>query len=482
MRYILPLAWIAGAVLATTLLPTIHEAQTGGLGDLVPNDAAAIEAEQRAAELFGFPLLSRTIVVQRDPDGLSPAEQARVGARALAITRGNVPSLDGIAAALPVTNAIGVSSFVRERSTTALTYLIFRPDVSRGDREIYAERLQASIERREDHAVGVTGALPARTAQAEAVEDALPLVELATVILVALLVGLHFRALLAPAVTLAAIAIAYLIAMRVIAALGLAVGVSVPAEVEPVVVVLLFGIVTDYAVFFLSRFRQRLADGQPARRAAESATAELQGIVLTAGLIVVAGSASLVVAKLGFFQAFGPGMAIAVVVAVAVALTFIPACLALFGTSLFWPSRPGRELSARAGRRGDAHGAQRSTAANARGRPGGEAPSPGRIADDGRSARVRLGPGRAGTGRDTDPGAAAGVRRSCRVRRRGQGFRTGNPLSHGAAGGGSQRGRATRCAHRASAPHRPAPGGGTGRGAGAAADRAEPRRGLRAQR
>ena len=348
LRHLIPVAWIAAAVAATALLPTIQEAQTGALGDLVPKDAEAIEAEERAAELFTFPLLSRTVVVQRDPAGLSAAEQARVLRRAAAITSGDVPWLARVAAALPVTNAVGATPFARERSTTALTYLFFRPEVSRRDREIYAERLEAHIERREDHPARVTGAIGARTTQSEVVEDALPLVELATVLLVALVVGLHFRAPLAPVVTLAAIAVAYLVAMRVMAALGQGLGISVPSEVEPVVVVLLFGIVTDYAIFFLSRFRQRLADGQAPRRAAESATAELQGIVFTAGLIVAAGSASLIVAELGFFQAFGPGMALAVVVGLAVALTFLPACLALFGAALFWPRRPLRELSAAA--------------------------------------------------------------------------------------------------------------------------------------
>ncbi|MBA2349938.1 MAG: MMPL family transporter [Solirubrobacterales bacterium] len=348
LRYVIPVLWIAGAVLATLLLPTIEQAQTGGLGDLVPKDAEAIKTEERAAEQFGFPLLSRTVVVQRDTDGISRLAEARVVQRAVAITRGQVGNLSRVAAALPVVNVEGVTPFAREQSTTALTYLFFRPEVSRQDREIYAERLKESIQFREgrEQYVGVTGALPARTDQADAVKDALPFIELMTVLLVGLVVGLHFRAPLAPLVTLVGIGVAYLIALRAMAGIGQKVGISVPSEVEPIVVVLLFGIVTDYAIFFLSRFRQRLSEGQPPLRAAESATAELQGIVLTAALIVAAGSASLVVAELGFFQAFGPGMALAVVVGGAVSLTFIPACLALFGTAIFWPSRPGREISA----------------------------------------------------------------------------------------------------------------------------------------
>ena len=61
LRWPIALAWIVAAALTTALLPSIEESQTGALGDLVPNDAAAIDAELRSAELFGFPLLSRTI-------------------------------------------------------------------------------------------------------------------------------------------------------------------------------------------------------------------------------------------------------------------------------------------------------------------------------------------------------------------------------------------------------------------------------------
>ena len=53
----------------------------------------------------------------------------------------------------------------------------------------------------------------------------------------------------------------------------------------------------------------------------------------------------LVVAKLGFIKTFGPGIAGAVLLAMAVAVTFIPAALAILGDRVFWPSRPGREVS-----------------------------------------------------------------------------------------------------------------------------------------
>ncbi len=347
LRFAVIAFWIAAAVLLTLSLPTIREAQVGALGDLVPNNAGAIDAELRSSELFRFPLLSRTLVVQRDADGLPGAELAGHARRALKLNKGEYPALRRIAGALPISNLFGKPPFSRERSTTAITYLFFEPEVSQTDREILADRfIERRIEPGYDGFVGVTGAIPARAAQAEEIEEALPLVELGTILLVGLVVGLHFRAIGAPLATLAAVAIAYLVSIRLIAYIGQRIGVSVPSEVEPVIVVLLFGVVTDYAIFFLSRIRRRMAEGEEAKFAAMRGTAELLPIIVTAGITVVGASAALAVAKLGFFQAFGPGTAMAVLLGLLVAVTLIPALLAMGGRTLFWPRRPGVEAQA----------------------------------------------------------------------------------------------------------------------------------------
>ena len=143
------------------------------------------------------------------------------------------------------------------------------------------------------------------------------------------------------------VALAYLISIRLVATLGKLVGVSVRSEVQPIVVALLFGVVTDGSPFFLSRFRRRLEAGDTPAAAAHRTTAELTPIILTCGLAVAAACAALVVADLGFLQAFGPGMAMAILVALAVSMTFIPARLALLGASLFWPHVPARRPARR---------------------------------------------------------------------------------------------------------------------------------------
>jgi hypothetical protein len=116
LRWPIVILWISAAALATQFLPSIEESQNGALGDLVPNDAEAIDAELRSAELFGFPSLSRTIVVQRDGGGLDAAAQASAVTRATALNRGTVPGLERIGGAIPVLNSVSIR---RSRASAA---------------------------------------------------------------------------------------------------------------------------------------------------------------------------------------------------------------------------------------------------------------------------------------------------------------------------------------------------------------------------
>ncbi len=345
LRWAIVAFWVAATVLTTALLPTIREAQTGALGDLVPVDAQAIQAEQRSAELFAFPLLSRVQVVVRDPGGLSPRIVAAAGTRTLALNQARIPGLRAIAGAYVVANVAGSEAFARERGTTLVIPLLFRPDVGPTERTELADGLVQRLRPFADGAtLGVTGAIAAREAQADVIEDHLPLAEAATLLFVLVAVALATRSLVAPLVNLAAVGIAYLISIRLVAGVGEQVGISVPAEVQPVVVALLFGVVTDYTLFFLSRFRRALEHHEgDGRAAARATTRELLPILTACGMAVAAGCAALLVARLGFLRAFGPGVAASVLIALVVSVTFVPAMCALLGARILWPRGAGVE-------------------------------------------------------------------------------------------------------------------------------------------
>lgn len=338
-RWIILVVWLAAAAASVLYLPPIERAGGAALGALVPERADAIEAELRSKTEFAFPLLSRTVLVQRDPGGLNADQQLAALRRASRLTQGLEPGFDHVRAALPVLNTIGASPFARERSTAVLTYLFIDAELGARARRNIAERLRDQTEAPPSQFVGVTGLAPAQDEQSKRVADRLPLIELATVLLVLLAVGVRLRAVGAPLLTLGAVAVAYLISSRSVAFVGQEAGFPVPQEVEPVMVVLVFGIVTDYSIFFLGRFRSLLQEGGGGRAAARQTSVELTPIIFTAGITIVAATASLLVAELDFLRVFGPGLAFSVLVSLLVALTFIPAGIAAFGAALFWPRR-----------------------------------------------------------------------------------------------------------------------------------------------
>lgn len=338
-RFVIPPAWIIVALLAVSYLPSFGQAQ-GSLADLTPGDAPALKAEAQAARLFQVPVLSRVAVVQRDPAGLSPAIQHQTVAAAINVDQQRVAVPAGLLGAFPIVNAPGVVAGAREQNTTAVTFLFFDPSVDWAAQTKMAHQYAAAfLHQPGASVVGVSGSIPARLAQEDEIASKLVFVEIATIVLIALIVGLYFRSVVAPIVTLFAGVVAYIVGLRVVAWTGQRFGFVPPAELEPLIVVLLLGIVTDYAIFYLSGMRSRLGAGEGPSLAARRTTAQFTPIIITAGLMVAAGTASLLVATQRFFRAFGPGMAITVVIGLLVAVTLLPALLGLFGGGLFWPRR-----------------------------------------------------------------------------------------------------------------------------------------------
>jgi putative drug exporter of the RND superfamily len=336
LRHIVVLAWIAAAVAISIALPSLDSAPAAPLEDLAAKGGASGSATQLAVKRFGYPLATDTAVVQRDPRGLPPGTRERQLSAVRTVADRRDPALGAIRAAVPIDDSVTAKGRARGHATTAVTYLYFDPSSSLDTQSQAAQRFaNRELGGRRYAVVGVTGAGPAREAQFKAIEDALPIIELASIGLIALIVGIAFRSLGAPLVTLGAAGIAFLITIRVLPWLGERAGVSVPKEIEPVVIVLLLGLVTDYSVFFLSAARRHLTLGEPRRVAARGAITEVAPSVWTAGLIVAAGTASLLVGRLEFFRAFGPGLAATTLVSLLVAVTLVPALVALFGTRLF---------------------------------------------------------------------------------------------------------------------------------------------------
>ncbi|HET8683792.1 MAG TPA: MMPL family transporter [Micromonosporaceae bacterium] len=338
LRWLVVAFWAAAVGAAVLLLPAVGHSG-GDLNELVSSDNPAVQSEVRSLDKFGFPLLSRVAVVQRDPKGLSLATQAEAVTRARAVSRGEYPDAKPIVAAVPVPNTLALFPGSQESGTTVITLLFTPADVSFADQLAAAEHFVANHFDANDHVVGVTGSVPARVEQGRIVLSSLPLLELVTIAAVLLIVAVSFRSLVAPLVTLTVAGAAILLTLHIAGAAADRLGLVVPQETQPLLVALLLGVVTDYVIFYLSAMRGRLASGAGRLAAAEWATSRFTPIIATAGATAAAGTGALIVAESPAFQAFGPGMALAVLIGMVVAVTLVPALLAILGSVALWPGR-----------------------------------------------------------------------------------------------------------------------------------------------
>jgi putative drug exporter of the RND superfamily len=326
----------AGTYGAYRYLPSLATAPAATSDALLPKHPQALAVERESAKLFGSPLDTPYVVVQRDPSGLSGTVQRASLAKAIAVAQGKGPAdLNGIVA-VPIMNTLGIVPGSREHGTTIVTYLYFphttRAGIAWGDTQRYAAYLGPRL-----HVVGATGAEGARIEQYDLLAGRIDWTEGATVALIVLIVGMALRAVLAPLLTVLSAGLAFVISQHLLGWLEANSSLTMPNELQGVAVALMLGIVTDYSVFYFSSARELLREDVPTREAVRRSTVLNTPIVFTAGVVVSFGVATLVLGTLGFFRSFGPGMAITVATGLLVSVLLVPAGLRLFGRVLFWP-------------------------------------------------------------------------------------------------------------------------------------------------
>lgn len=341
LRFLIVPAWIVGAVLVSIHLPSMFAAEASDVESFLPHDSEAIKVEERGIELFGSPVLSRTLVVADNPDRFS-AEQGRAVAKLIASVD-EQPIGRVHLRAVPLLEAPGVLESER-LGRTLVVFLYVDPLLGESEEIETVDDFARELQRVSGAAtVDVTGAIPGTRAETTIANDYLLWVELVTIFLVAAILALYFRSVGVPLLGLGTVAIAYVVADHVLGWASERYSIAIPREVDPVIVALLFGVLTDYLVFFVSDYRRHLQEGLSSCAAVTEVTRELLPVISTAALMIAGATLTLVLSGVRFLSAFGPAMAVTVLVGAAVALTLVPAMLAIFGRLLLWPRSPDPE-------------------------------------------------------------------------------------------------------------------------------------------
>jgi RND superfamily putative drug exporter len=160
----------------------------------------------------------------------------------------------------------------------------------------------------------------------------------ATVLLVLVLLGAIYRAVLVALTPLIVVFFAYTIAQGFIYLLAKG-GATVSSNSTTILVVLLFGVGTDYCLLLVSRYREELRRLEDKHEAMEHALARSGPAILASGLTVTLAMLVLVLADSQNTATLGPVAAIGVACAFIGGLTLLPALLTIFGRAGFWPRR-----------------------------------------------------------------------------------------------------------------------------------------------
>ncbi|MBJ7357354.1 MMPL family transporter [Nocardioides sp.] len=186
---------------------------------------------------------------------------------------------------------------------------------------------------------GVTGPVAQGYDQTEASGDALVIVSVATILLIVLLLALIFRSVIICLMPIIVVAVVGSVANGLIAIANELFDLKASSDVEVILFVVLYGIGTDYILFFLFRYRERLREGEEKRPAVAHALERAGEAIASAGGAVIVSFMALILSSLGIFRAIGPALAIAVAVTLVASLTLVPAIVTVLGRALFWPSK-----------------------------------------------------------------------------------------------------------------------------------------------
>lgn len=342
LRFVVVVAWIVAAVACVAFAPSLADVGSADQSTFLP--AGVESATARDILDRAFPKEAgdggATIAFSR-PSGLTDADRAAIGDFATWLTGSSPEPLRTL-----VTGVVDAESqpeaASRLRSADGAVELVqvqlsispFDPkakDVTQLLRDRLASGLPTGL------AANVTGSVGIGSDYLAAILQATDRTTVVTIVLVILVLLFIYRAPLAAAVPLATIAAAFLVSRGVLGFLGQA-GWKISSLLETFVVVLVFGVGTDYTIFLISRFREEVG-GVP-WAAAVGATVRRIGAVIAASAATVAiGLGSMAAGQFGMFQTTGPALAIAILVTVAAGLTLAPALLGIFGHHLFWPLR-----------------------------------------------------------------------------------------------------------------------------------------------
>ena len=340
-RWAIVLAWVAATVAAMTLLPSLSNVTQSDNTSFLPASAPSEQAAQLASPLQGASLTAVTVVAARSGAAqtgrtLSAADQAAIARLSAALAhvarvtgvRDAGQSADGQAEQLTVLAALAQSGGLATSQQASLVAGL--RDVIR------AAALPAGL------AAHTAGPVATRVDTNATSSKTGGEVQWFSIIFVVALLMAVFRSALAPLIAVLPALVVVLVAERLTAEAAVH-GLGVSQIASLLLIVLVLGAGTDYALFLMFRVREEMRAGRACREAIVFSVARVGETITFSAGILIAALLSLATASFSLYSGLAAPLAIAIGLMLIAGLTLLPALLAIFGPVAFWPSsvRPG---------------------------------------------------------------------------------------------------------------------------------------------
>ena len=335
-RWAIVLAWVAGTAAAMLLLPSLSDVTQSDNTSFLPTSAPSEQAAQLASPLQEASLTAVTVVAARAGGVLTGADQAAIARLSGALAQ--VPKVASVRDA-------GQSSDGQAEQLTVLAALAQSGGLATSQQASLVTSLREAIRtapRPAGLAAYTAGPVATRVDTNATSSKTGSQVQWFSIIFVIALLITVFRSALAPLIAVLPALVVVLVAERLTAEAAVH-GLGVSQIASLLLIVLVLGAGTDYALFLMFRVREEMRTGLACHEAIMLSVARVGETITFSAGILIAALLSLITAAFSLYSGLAAPLAIAIGLMLIAGLTLLPALLAIFGAAAFWPSsvRPG---------------------------------------------------------------------------------------------------------------------------------------------
>jgi RND superfamily putative drug exporter len=323
-KWLVLLAWIVLLIPFAGLGQNLSDVTDNRTESFLPPNAESTAALRVQEERFAGGETVGGLVVYRRPGGLQPADLDRIKSDAQAA-----------ADKLPL---VGRPTDPVVAPGRDVAYIAIALPDDNEQLPQWGKDLRATVNSgtHDGLSVYVTGSLGFNADFEEVFGDVDVKVLGVTVVLVLVLLGLIYRSPLIALIPLVVVGVAYSIAEGFVYLYAKSGG-TVSDNGATILVVLMFGVGTDYCLLLVSRYREELHRYEDKHEAMARALQRAGPAILASGMTVALTMLVLLLADVGSTHSLGPVSAIGVTVAFSAGLTLLPALLTISGRRGFWP-------------------------------------------------------------------------------------------------------------------------------------------------